>query len=168
MATALRALVDDGFAILKAVNHPWAGLLTAPLPTSLFWTLYATGRLRLSRSLVHFLQGRGLLGPLFRPVIAHPRRFPPLAMAALAAEMAPEPFRLAAANLSGYDAASRWAAITVPVYAAFGAKDRFVDATDRRALAAVRPEAICTVIPDAAHFLHVERPHAALTALHLT
>lgn len=165
---SLHLAAGSGFAILKAVNHPWRGMFAAPLPTSLFWTLYATGRLRVSRSFVHFLQGRGLLAPLFRPVIAHPRRFPPLAMAALAAEMAPEPFRLAAANLAGYDAVSRWAATTVPVYAAFGAKDRFVDATDRRALAAVRPNAVCTVIEDAAHFLHMERPHAALRALHLT
>lgn len=165
---SLHLAAGSGFAILRAVNHPWSSLVTAPLPTSLFWTLYATGRFRLSRASVQLLQRRRLLPPLFWPVIAHPRRFPPAAMAALAAEMAPEPFRLAAANLADYDAPARWAAITVPVYAAFGAKDRFVDATDRRALAAVRPDAVCTVVADASHFLHIERPHETLVALHLT
>lgn len=166
--SSLHLAAGSGFAILKAVNHAVVGMLTAPLPTSLFWTLYATGRTKASRSLVGLLHRRGLLPPLFWPVIAHPRRFPRNALAAIVSEMAPESFRHAAANLAGYDATSRWAAITQPVYAAFGAKDRFVDATDRRTLATVRPQATCTVIPDASHFLHIERPHDVLTALHLT
>jgi pimeloyl-ACP methyl ester carboxylesterase len=165
--SSLHLAAGSGFAILKAVNHAVVGMLTAPLPTSLFWTLYATGRTKASRSLVGFLHRRGVLPPLFWPVIAHPRRFPPKALAAIVNEMAPESFRHAAANLAGYDAASRWAAITQPVYAAFGAKDRFVDGTDRRTLAKVRPQAKCTVIPDASHFLHIERPHAVIAALGL-
>ena len=165
--SSLHLAAGSGFAILKAVNHAVVGMLTAPLPTSLFWTLYATGRTKASRSLVGFLHRRGVLPPLFWPVIAHPRRFPPKALAAIVNEMAPESFRHAAANLAGYDATSRWAAITQPVYAAFGAKDRFVDATDRRTLAKVRPQAKSTVIPDASHFLHIERPQAVIGALGL-
>ena len=165
--SSLHLAAGSGFAILKAVNHAVVGMLTAPLPTSLFWTLYATGRTKASRSLVGFLHRRGVLPPLFWPVIAHPRRFPPKALAAIVNEMAPESFRYAAANLAGYDATSRWAAITQPVYAAFGAKDRFVDATDRRTLAKVRPQAKSTVIPDASHFLHIERPQAVIGALGL-
>jgi pimeloyl-ACP methyl ester carboxylesterase len=166
--SSLHLAAGSGFAILKAVNHTVAGLLTAPLPTSLFWTLYATGRLKASRSFVGLLHRRGLLPPLFWPVIAHPRRFPRKALAAIVNEMAPDSFRYAAANVTGYDALSRWAAITQPVYAAFGAKDRFVDAGDRRALSKVKPEAACTVIPDASHFLHIERPYDVLSALSLT
>jgi pimeloyl-ACP methyl ester carboxylesterase len=165
--SSLHLAAGSGFAILKAVNHAVAGMLTAPLPTSLFWTLYATGRTKASRGFVALLHRRGLLAPLFWPVIAHPGRFPRNALAAIVSEMAPESFRQAAANLAGYDAGSRWAAITQPVYAAFGAKDRFVDAGDRRALAKVRPQATCTVIPDASHFLHIERPYDVLTALAL-
>jgi pimeloyl-ACP methyl ester carboxylesterase len=165
--SSLHLAAGSGFAILKAVNHAVVGMLTAPLPTSLFWTLYATGRTKASRSLVGLLHRRGVLPPLFWPVIAHPRRFPPKALAAIVNEMAPESFRHAAANLAGYDATSRWAAITQPVYAAFGAKDRFVDATDRRTLAKVRPQAKSTVIPDASHFLHIERPQAVIGALGL-
>jgi pimeloyl-ACP methyl ester carboxylesterase len=165
--SSLHLAAGSGFAILKAVNHAAMGMLTAPLPTSLFWTLYATGRTRASRSFVGLLHRRGLLPPLFWPVIAHPRRFPPRALAAIVNEMAPESFRHAAANLAGYDAGARWAAITQPVYAAFGAKDRFVDASDRRMLARVRPQATCTVIPDASHFLHIERPAEVITALRL-
>jgi pimeloyl-ACP methyl ester carboxylesterase len=165
--SSLHLAAGSGFAILKAVNHAVVGMLTAPLPTSLFWTLYATGRTKASRSLVGLLHRRGLLPPLFWPVIAHPRKFPRNALAAIVSEMAPESFRHAAANLAGYDAISRWAAITQPVYAAFGAKDRFVDATDRRTLAKVRPQAMCTVVPDASHFLHIERPHAVIAALGL-
>ena len=165
--TSLHLAAGSGFAILQAVNHTLRGLVTAPLPTSLFWTLYATGRTRASRSFVGWLHRRGQLAPLFWPVIAHPRRFPPRALAAIVAEMAPESFRHAAANLAGYDASARWAAITQPVYAAFGAKDRFVDATDRRTLSKVRPQATCTVVPDASHFLHIERPEAVRKALRL-
>jgi pimeloyl-ACP methyl ester carboxylesterase len=166
--SSLHLAAGSGFAILQAVNHPWRSLVTAPLPTSLFWTLYATGRSRASRAAVATLHRRGLLSPLFWPVIAHPRRFPPKAFAALVSEMEPESFRHAAANLAGYDAAARWASIDVPVHAVFGARDRFVDATDRRMLARIRPEADCTVIPDASHFLHIERPHEVLAALKLS
>jgi pimeloyl-ACP methyl ester carboxylesterase len=164
---SLHLAAGSGFAILKAVNHPWRALVTAPLPTTLFWTLYAGGRSRSSRAVVAALHRQGLLGALFWPVLAHPSRFPPRAMSALVTEMAPESFRYAAANLAGYDAPARWAAIDVPVHAAFGARDRFVDATDRQMLAQVRPQADCTVIPDASHFLHIERPHDVVTALKL-
>ena len=165
--SSLHLAAGSGFAILRAVNHPWRSLATAPLPTSLFWTLYATGRRRASRAVVATLHRRGLLGPLFWPVIAHPRRFPPRALAALVTEMAPESFRQAAANLAGYDAPARWASIEVPVHAAFGALDRFVDAADRNTLIRVKPEADCTVIDDASHFLHIERPHEVFAALKL-
>ena len=166
--SSLHLAAGSGFAILRAVNHPWRSLVTAPLPTSLFWTLYAAGRRRSSRAVVATLHRRGLLAPLFWPVIAHPRRFPPRALAALVTEMAPESFRHAAANLGGYDAPARWASIEVPVHAVFGARDRFVDATDRRTLARVKPQADCTVIDDASHFLHIERPHEVLAALKLS
>ncbi len=165
--SSLHLAAGSGFAILNAVNHPWRSLVTAPLPTSLFWTLYATGRTRASRAVVTTLHRRGLLGPLFWPVIAHPRRFPPRALAALVTEMAPDSFRHAAANLAGYDAPSRWASIDVPVHAVFGEKDRFVDATDRKTLTRIKPQAACTVIEDASHFLHIERPHEVLAALKL-
>jgi pimeloyl-ACP methyl ester carboxylesterase len=91
-----------------------------------------------------------------------------MAFAALVTEMAPDSFRYAAANLAGYDAASRWASIEVPVHAVFGARDRFVDATDRRTLTRVKPQADCVVIDDASHFLHIERPHEVLAALKLS
>jgi pimeloyl-ACP methyl ester carboxylesterase len=165
--SSLHLAAGSGFAILRAVNHPWRSLVTTPLPTSLFWTLYATGRGRASRTVVSALHRRGALRSLFWPVIAHPRRFPPRALAALVSEMAPESFRHAAANLAGYDAPARWASIEVPVRAVFGAKDRFVDATDRETLTRVKPEADCTVIHDASHFLHIERPHEVLAALKL-
>jgi pimeloyl-ACP methyl ester carboxylesterase len=164
---SLHLAAGSGFAILRAVNHPWRSLFTASLPTSLFWTIYAAGGSRASRALVAALHRRGLLGPLYWPVIAHPRRFPPKALAALVTEMEPESFRHAAANLAGYDAPARWASIEMPVHAAFGAKDRFVDATDRRTLARIRPQADVTVVPDASHFLHIERPHEVLAALKL-
>lgn len=165
--SSLHLAAGSGFAIIAAVNQPLRSFLTAPLPSSLFWGQYVVGRSRLGRSAVVALQRRNLLAPLLWALIAHPRRFPPRALAALVAEMAPASFRQAAANIAGYDAPARWAGIEVPVYAAFGARDRFVSGSDRRRLAEVRPQAFATVVADAAHFLHIERPHAVLEALDL-
>jgi pimeloyl-ACP methyl ester carboxylesterase len=156
---SLHLVAGSAFAIIDAINHPIGSLARTPFPASLFWLQYAVARSGVGTSLARFAYRRGVLAPLLWPLIAHPSRFKPRALEALVREMRPRSFRYAAANVSGYDAQARWQQITCPVHAVFGARDHLVAAPDRTRLAKVCPAARISVVDDAAHFLHIERPY---------
>ncbi len=164
---SLHLAAGSGFAIIDAVNHPIAGLVRAPLPTSLFWLQYLAARSGVGAGLARLSYRSGTLAPLLWPLIAHPSRFKPRALEAIVAEMRPRSFRHAATNVVGYDPVARWREISCPVHAVFGRRDRLVAVPDRIRLGQVCPEADARVVDDAAHFLHIERPYEVLRGLHL-
>jgi len=155
------------FAIIEAVNRPWASLLHTPTPDVLFWSQYALARTGRGRGLMGFLNRRHLLAPVLRTLVARPRRLRQSVLDALAEEVRPRSYLHAARNIFGYDARARWHALGCGVFAAFGARDQLVPRTDRETLAEVYPAAVATVVPDSSHFLHIERPHETLAALGL-
>jgi pimeloyl-ACP methyl ester carboxylesterase len=81
--------------------------------------------------------------------------------------MRPRSFRYATANVYGYDAHARWQKIDCSVHAVFGARDRLVPATEGLRLTNVCPAAHASVVDDAAHFLHIERPYELTRGLGL-
>ncbi len=106
----------------------------------------------------------GVLRALLWPYAAHPRQLRQSVLDQLIGGLRPASFRKAARNGFRYDGLS-WSAISCPVWAAYGAADRLVPAADARRLRADIPHAQITTLPEAAHLLHLEQPHAALVAL---
>jgi pimeloyl-ACP methyl ester carboxylesterase len=165
--SSLHLASGAAFAIVDAVNNPFASLFRTPAADILFWSQYALALTGGGQRLAGLSNRLHLLSPALRGLLAHPSRIRASVLDALVTELRPRSFRHAARNIFGYDAQERWCSLGCPVYTAFGGRDWLVPARDRVTLATVYPNARITVIDDAAHFLHIERPHSALTALGL-
>lgn len=109
----------------------------------------------------------GLIRALLWPFVAHPRRVRQSVLDHVIADMRPASFRLAARNGFRFRHGMSWSTIRCPVWAVYGAVDRLVPAVDARRLRTDLPTATITTLPEAAHLLHLEQPHAALSALGL-
>jgi pimeloyl-ACP methyl ester carboxylesterase len=152
-----------GVGVVEAVRHPlrggrdlpgFAGMLLAmrllavlgPAAAALLRGLHRVGLLRL------------LAAPLFVGAV-HPS-----VIAALATEIRPRSFTLAARAAAEYDL-ERWRWIHCPVRSVRGADDVFVGAVDAAGFVARIPDFAEAVLPGAGHFANVERPFEALRAL---
>jgi pimeloyl-ACP methyl ester carboxylesterase len=135
----------------------FVGLLTvmrvfAPFGRSASALLLAAGALRLLRRIV-------------APLFAEPSRVDESVVRALADEVRPKAFLLAAREAARYDPL-RWRHIRVPVRVVHGRRDAFVTASDDHGLANTVHDLRVTVLPDAGHFGHVESPFAVLDAFY--
>lgn len=74
-------------------------------------------------------------------------------------------FKYASQNAIGYDSHQMWSAITMPVYAVFGSRDRLVSKKDMKEFQAILPHAKATLIANTGHSSLVERPYEVAEAL---
>jgi pimeloyl-ACP methyl ester carboxylesterase len=117
-----------------------------------------------ARRIVRAAQRLGMVRLLSAPLFRHPFRAPGWAIRALADDLRPHSFTLAADSLVGYDMAA-WRAVTVPVSVLIGDHDIFIATADGQELRRVMPQVTLAVIDDCGHFPHVEHPRAVLAAL---
>jgi pimeloyl-ACP methyl ester carboxylesterase len=154
------------FSVIDSVAHPVRRFLEIPGFTMLWRVMQLLAALGpAGRSLVRGLGAVGLLGPLTFPLFRHWTRVPRSQGAALAEEIRPRVFAVAAAATRGYDAEGRWAAISCPVRATRGDRDIFVTAEDHLRLGRLLPDSTRIVVLDCGHFGTVERPAEILVAL---
>lgn len=154
------------YSIVDTMNGRPAGGRQGALAATTFGTQFllalagrpGVGAVRLAKRV-------GLVRPLLWPFAAHPRRLRQSVIDQLIKGLRPASFRQAARNGFRYRKGMSWSAIRCPVWAAYGAKDRLVPAADARRLQADLPPARITTLPEAAHLLHLEQPHAALASL---
>ncbi|MEU4446089.1 alpha/beta hydrolase [Actinosynnema sp. NPDC050801] len=155
------------FSVLRAVQSPMAAMFTSPSAAVLFWGQYALSLSHRSPALLRELERIGILKHMLRGLVAHPNEMPRDVFIALADDARGASFRYAASNGVDYDAAIKWGHITAPVIAVFGADDKLVPVRDMERLKDVLPSAQVSLVPDASHFLHIERPGEVLHALAL-
>jgi len=155
------------FSVITSVRHPLTRFTVLPGFTALLGVMRVLAALGpVGRGLAAGLHRVGLLRPLVAPLFSDIRRIDGSVVAALAAEARPRAFALAARRAGRYNAEVSWARIECPVRSVHGDRDVFVTAEDDRALAAVIAGLDVTVLLGTGHFAHVERPFAALQALH--
>ncbi len=156
------------YSIVDSMNGRPSGGLSGGLATVTFATQYLlalTGAVGVGA--VELASRAGLLRPLLSPFAAHPRLLRQSVLDNLIGDMRPASFRSAARNGFHYPNGMSWSGVHCPVWAAYGAADRLVPASDARRLRADLPDARITTVPEAAHLLHLEQPLAALVALGL-
>lgn len=154
------------FSVMSSINHPVRNFPVLPAFTMLWrvMQLLALG----GRAGMAFVKGTaaiGILGALTFPLFRHWTRIPSSQRRALAHEIRPRIFSVAASAVRGYDAERRWADISCPVRATKGDRDVFVTASDFVSLAKVLPSVALTVVSDCGHFGNIERPREVLIAL---
>ncbi|MEO7123374.1 MAG: alpha/beta hydrolase [Lacisediminihabitans sp.] len=154
------------FSVINSVTHPFRCFTELPAFTML-WRVMQVLSLggRAGAAFVRATDFIGILGLLTFPLFRHWTRIPSSQRRALALEVRPRTFSVAALAVHGYDAAKHWARIDCPVRATKGDRDVFVTPEDFLALARVLSRATFTVVPDCGHFGNIERPHEVLIAL---
>lgn len=154
------------FSIIHSVEHPVRRFRELPGFTMLWRVMQLLAALGpAGPALVRGIGAIGLLRPATFPLFRHWRAVPRSQGRALAAEIRPRSFAIAAAVTRGYDADARWSLIDCPVRATKGDRDVFVTQEDLDQLGRILPSSVRTVIPDCGHFGAVERPRAVLKAL---
>ena len=138
------------FTLTNMVNRPLATALHSPLIAAFYYA-----QLYLAR---HNGLARWLNAYLSRRATARHRRKPLYRLGG------PE-FRYGAANGKDYDAERIWGGIAIPVYGAFGARDRLVPPADMYHLQALLPAAKLTLIAGAGHSSLIDAPRQTARAL---
>lgn len=168
VVTSVHIAAGAYFSVIDAVKQPISSVFTCPVVSMAYWSqilLARTGTIG-GRAIRAANKTRAL--PLFLSgFLAHPWKADRTLLDSLSADMRPRSFLLAARNGIHYDPYARWAAITCPIFAAFGDADRLVPPKDMANLRRVNSDARTEMIDDCAHFLHVERPAETLAALSL-
>lgn len=155
------------FSVITSVRHPLTRFAVLPGFTALLGVMRVLAVLGpVGRGLAAALHRVRLLRPLVSPLFSDVGRVDGSVVAALAAEARPRSFALAARRAGRYDAELSWARIECPVRSVHGDRDVFVTTDDDRRLAAVIADLEVTVLSGTGHFGHIERPAAALRALH--
>ncbi|WP_382306203.1 alpha/beta fold hydrolase [Herbiconiux sp. UC225_62] len=154
------------FSVMEAAAHPLRRFGTLPAFSALLavMTVFAP----LGRAAAVLLSGFNrirLLRAVVSPLFAHPSLVPGSVVDALAAEVRPQAFVIAARQAGDYDAEENWRRITCPVRSVRGEHDVFVTSCDHRMLAETIPQATTVVLAAAGHFGHIEAPGAVLDAL---
>ncbi len=160
------------FSIIDTVRHltsareAWRSVLRgrpAARPYAAMTALAAAGPL--ATPLLRILHRTGTLPYLLTATAAHPHLLRDSVLDAIAENLRPAAFQLAARNGDGYDAAARWAEIGVPLRALFGRDDELVPPADAGRLEACRPGVRTEIVDGVAHFCPLERPDLALAFL---
>ncbi|WP_440710469.1 alpha/beta fold hydrolase [Herbiconiux sp. YIM B11900] len=165
-ATKAVALVSPTtFAVAEASRDPELGRRTVPSFVGLLTVMRAFAPLgRTASALLRAAGTLGLLRRIVSPLFAEPSRIDASVVQALAREVRPKAFLLAAREAARYDAV-RWRRIRVPVRVVHGMRDAFVTASDDHGLSNTVHDLRVTVLPEAGHFGHVESPFAVLDAV---
>lgn len=159
-ATASVALVSaTTLSVLDGIEAPvrrfrTSGAFTALLQVMRIGALLGSAALPIARG----LDRTGVLAVLMRPLFAQRRAIHPSAVHALARDIRPRSFVLAAAAVRSYPARTVWRDIRCPVVAVSGERDVFVLEEDRRELGRVVPGSVHLTLRGAGHFAHVEQP----------
>jgi pimeloyl-ACP methyl ester carboxylesterase len=164
---SLHLVAGSYFTVLNVYQRPLTSLMRTPIAAILCGTQHLLARRADGASALKALERRGLLAPVLWPVVAHPSRLRKGVRNAFFTESRGRSFLLGEQNCYDYDAKTIWSRITVPTFAVFGRADRLVPLRDMRTLMAVLPDASITVLDDAGHLVHIERPHETLKALRL-
>ncbi|MBF4573367.1 alpha/beta hydrolase [Herbiconiux sp. VKM Ac-1786] len=154
-----------GPSVLEAAAHPVRSFTREPAFVCLRAVMSAFSRGgRTASVLLRALDRMHVLRPVVAPLFARPSQIPPGVASALAREVRPEAFSIAARLAAGYDP-ERWSTITAPVRVLRGRRDAFAAETDDARLAGLLPGSTLTVLPTAGHFAHLEAPFAVLDEL---
>lgn len=152
-----------GVGVVEAVRRPLSGGRRLPGFAGMLLAMRMLAALGpVAPALLRGLQRVGLLRILARPLFA--ADVDPSVIAALATEIRPRSFVLAARAAAGYDI-ERWRWIGCPVRSVGGGEDVFVAAADAAGFAARIPDFAETVLAGTGHFANVERPFGVLAAL---
>ncbi|MFD1713158.1 alpha/beta fold hydrolase [Amnibacterium flavum] len=154
-----------GAGEIDAITRPIRGGLRLPWFSGM---LVAMRVLRLlgpaGTGLVRLLHRVGALTPLASPLFVDPRSVDPTVIEALAVEVRPKSFVLAARAAARYDQ-QRWRSIGCRVRSVRGERDVFVGEHDSDTFAALIPDFHETLLHGAGHFAAIERPGAVLAEL---
>lgn len=154
-----------GVGVVEAVRQPVGAGVRLPGFAGMLLAMRILAALGpVGGALVRGLQKLGLLRILASPLFAS--AVDPSVVTALATEIRPHAFALAARAAAQYDL-ERWRWIRCPVRSVRGADDVFVGAGDAEGFAARIPDFAETVLSGAGHFANVERPFETLRALAL-
>ncbi|MDO9399009.1 MAG: alpha/beta hydrolase [Herbiconiux sp.] len=150
-------------SVAEAVRHPVRGLLTRPAFVGLLavMLLFRTHGDAAS-ALLRALDRVGLLRAVVSTLFARGRAVPRSVREALAREVRPDGFVLAARLLALTDLEQSLAGIRCPVISVRGDHDVFVTAGDDERLALLLPAFGSTVLPSVGHFAQIEAPAAVL------
>lgn len=151
-----------GIGVVEAIRRPLGGGLRLPWFTGMLLgmrMLHALGDR--GPGLVRLLNRTGLLAPLMSPLFGRRRDLDRSVVDALAAEVRPASFLLAARAAAAYDL-HRWRGVRCPVRCLVGDRDVFVGADDATVLAALVPDLRRRTLSATGHFSAVERPEAVL------
>ncbi|WP_248174895.1 MULTISPECIES: alpha/beta fold hydrolase [unclassified Microbacterium] len=148
----------SGPAVLDAIRRPLRGGARLPGFAGMLLAMRVLSALRgAARPLLRGLDRVGLLRVLSAPLFSAPHAVDGSVLRALAEEIRPQSFVLAARAAAAYDE-SVWRGIRCPVRSVRGERDVFVHGRDARRLSAFVPQVTETVLPDAGHFAAVEQP----------
>ncbi|GLK18830.1 alpha/beta fold hydrolase [Herbiconiux flava] len=154
-----------GPSLMEAARHPLRWFGREPAFVGLLGVMTAFSRAGGTASLLlRGLDRMHVLRPVVAPLFARPAEIPPGVASALAREVRPEAFTIAARVAAGYDPA-RWAGITAPVRVLRGSRDAFSAEADDSRLDRLMPGSSVTVVGTAGHFAHIEAPFAVLDEL---
>ncbi|WP_213815157.1 alpha/beta fold hydrolase [Glaciihabitans sp. dw_435] len=155
-----------GGSVISSVEHPIRNFRALPGFILLWQGMRLLAPLgKAGTAFVRALRAVGLLRFMVTPLFRHPLSIDASVVDALATELRPRPFTLAAEIARGYDADARWAMIECPVRAVKGDDDVFSTAADLAQLGRALPDSVRTIIADCGHFAAVERPDEVLVAL---
>ena len=162
---AVTLVSPSGIGVMDAARRPVRGGLRLPGFGGMLLTMRLLAALgACGRAFVRALFRLGALRTLTSPLFAQPRTVHRSVIAALADEIRPAAFVRAAARAGAYDP-DTWRRITCPVVAVRGVHDVFAGERDAAGFAERIGGFHETVLQDAGHFAHVERPAAVLAAL---
>jgi len=165
---ATRAVIlvsATGAGVVDAIRRPLSGGRLVPWFAGMLLAMRFLALLPAAGSgLLRGLARAGFLAPLSAPLFANRRAVDPSVPAALATEIRPKSFLLAARAADAYDLEA-WRAIRVPVRALRGEHDVFAGARDSDGFRDRIADYTEIRLPDAGHFAHIERPDAVLDVL---
>ncbi|HVV18158.1 MAG TPA: alpha/beta hydrolase [Pseudonocardiaceae bacterium] len=165
---SIHIVAGSYFSILRSIQHPILSFRCSPMVAGTFGLQYLlahTGSFEVST--LRVLYRLGMFRWLLPPFASHPRLLKESVVRALCEQVNPRGLLLTAANGHGYDADAQWAKVRCPIRAVFGAQDRVVPRADMAELSRCQPTADSSVIPDAGHLMHIERPVEVIRALRL-
>jgi pimeloyl-ACP methyl ester carboxylesterase len=156
---------SSGVGVLDAIRRPLRGGLRLPGFAGMLLAMRLLAAMgRAGTGLLGLLHRTGLLTPLSAPLFAHPDRVDRSVTEALAAEIRPSTFALAAAVARRYDD-ERWREVRCPVRAVRGEADVFVGRRDGAVFAERIADYEELRLPDAGHFAAVEDAAGTLAFL---
>jgi pimeloyl-ACP methyl ester carboxylesterase len=165
-AVSVELVSPTTYSVIASVAHPVRAFRVIPGFTMMLGVMRALRRLgRVGTALIRGTGRVGLMRAVALPLFAHGGSVRRSIVDAIATEARPRAFSLAAEVTRGYDACGLWSGIRCPVVAVRGDDDVFVSPRDLGLLARTVPGLRSSVIRDAGHFAHVERPAETLRAL---